>query len=247
MVQFIARLLRHHYLTTIKAYPTRHTAPGVFPQEDSAIGITPQMLEDCVRALHSDHSLPRWDRCMLQAAFTVAFFGLLRASEFTHPSPNPTCFDGSVQLTTRDLSFPQADAIDIRLKGSETDQFRQGTSITFGRTHSRCCPVEAMQHYLKLHRHQRGKAPLFVFESGNLLTRNSLVWHLRRLLQTFRLNPSHYSSHSFQIGGATAAAAAGLPLWQIQELGRWRSQTFRRYTRVPNASLRRISKALDTR
>ena len=219
----------------------------VSPRRRTRLGISPQMLEDCVQALHSDHSLPRWDRYMLQAAFTVAFFGLLRASEFTYPSLNPTCSDGSVQLTNQDISFSQADAIDVRLKGSKTDQFRQGTSITIGGTHSRCCPVEAMKRYLKLHRHQRGKAPLFVFESGDLLTRNSLVWYLRRLLQTFRVNPSLYSSHSFRIGGATAAAAAGLPSWQIQELGRWRSQTFHRYTRVPNASLRRISKALDTR
>ena len=252
----------HLYLAAVRwynsllGYPDITTSPQlrltlrgiqrrVSSRRRTRFGISPQLLEECICALRRDHSLPRWDRCMLQAAFTMAFFGLLRASEFTYPSPNPKCFDGSSHLTTQDISFSQEDALNVHLKGSKTDQLRHGMGITIGATQSRSCPVKAMKRYLQIRPcQQRRKIPLFLFENGDLLTRSSLVWHLRRQLKTFQVNPNLYSSHSFRIGGATAAAAAGLPSWQIQELGRWRSQAFRRYMRVPNASLRGICKAL---
>lgn len=38
------------------------------------------------------------------------------------------------------------------------------------------------------------------------------------------------SSHSLRRGGATYLAAANLPDWLIQEMGRWRTDAFKLYT-----------------
>ena len=48
----------------------------------------------------------------------------------------------------------------------------------------------------------------------------------------------------FRIGAATAAAAAGLPPWQIKNLGRWTSDCYERYVGTPASVLAAASKAL---
>ena len=50
-----------------------------------------------------------------------------------------------------------------------------------------------------------------------------------------------YSSHSFRIGAASAAAAAGIPDWQIQALGRWSSDCYRGYIRLPDSNTSNIA------
>lgn len=79
--------------------------------------------------------------------------------------------------------------------------------------------------------------PLFAFESGAPLTRTTLTSHLRSLLQRQGLDEKRYASHSFRIGAATAAGAAGLPSWLIKTLGRWTSDCYERYIRTPQEVL----------
>lgn len=43
------------------------------------------------------------------------------------------------------------------------------------------------------------------------------------------LDPKFYKGHSFRIGAATSAAARGIPLSVIQNMGRWKSDSFMRY------------------
>ena len=110
-------------------------------------------------------------------------------------------------------------------------------------TLEKCFPVEAMRRLpAATPPSSTRNSTTVIFKNGDLLTRSSLVRHLRQVLQASGVNPALFSSHSFRIGGATAAATAGLPSWQIQELGR--CQTFHRYVWVPNAALHGFAKAL---
>ena len=91
-------------------------------------------------------------------------------------------------------------------KQSKTDPFRRGIDLFMGRTGNDLCPVAALLAYLA----DRGakKGPLFMFEDGRFLTRQRLVNCVRAALHS-ELADSQYCGHSFRIGAATAAAAAG--------------------------------------
>ena len=53
------------------------------------------------------------------------------------------------------------------------------------------------------------------------------------IFRTCGLNPTQYKGHSFRIGAATLAAESGLSDAQIRLLGRWKSDSFRKYIRSP--------------
>ena len=70
---------------------------------------------------------------MLWAAFTLAFFGFLRVSEFTYS--NAQSF-----LAVNDIAFIPSittpDSIQVHIKQSKTDPFRRGTTLAIAKSHS---------------------------------------------------------------------------------------------------------------
>ena len=102
--------------------------------------ITLPILKRLKRQLHNTH-LPLLDKRMLWAAFCTAFYGFLRASEFTSqpsrtPNPNQTLLRSDVRQ--QGLSF------ELTLKSSKTDPFHRGCTIILSRTGTSTCPVSAL-------------------------------------------------------------------------------------------------------
>ena len=79
-----------------------------------------------------------------------------------------------------------------------------------------------------------------------LLTRDRLVKELRAALQKAGLDPKTYAGHSFRIGAATVAHAQGIDDSTIMTLGRWRSNAYQRYVRIPQHHLAAMSTTLAT-
>ena len=104
-------------------------------------------------------------------------------------------------------------------------------------------PSEGNAHLLQGER-LLSRGPLFVLADNRPLTRTSFVTMLRVVLGKLGLDSTLYAGHSFRIGAATTAAAAGLPDWLIQALGRWSSACYLRYIRVPLTSLNQASTTL---
>ena len=102
------------------------------------------------------------------------------------------------------------------------------------------CPVKAMNRYLQPCPNMTG--PLFQFSDGRYLTRKSFMTALN-LVKPHEV--IIMSTHSFRIGAATAAAAAGYPRWAIQALRRWSSDCYRTYIRISDDTISGVSKAMD--
>ena len=176
------------------------------------------------------------DHLMLWCASTMAFFGLLRSSEYCAPSPS-SHIESTLLRQDVQLSFDH-EYISIRIKASKTDPFRQGISIRLFRINSSFCPVEAAIAYIERRHHTSG--PFFQFSNGTYLTRATMSSILREAFY-----PSiTINTHSFRIGGASAAASAGLPDSVIQTLGRWSSDCFRRYVRATAQDLKRYQQSM---
>ena len=69
------------------------------------------------------------------------------------------------------------------------------------------------------------------------ITRSFLNSQLQLSLKFSGLNLKNYKSHSFRIGAATTAWAKGFSEEQIQQMGRWNSEAFKKYIRIPLLSL----------
>ena len=98
--------------------------------------------------------------------------------------------------------------------------------------------------YLEYHQYHSG--PLYRFHGGAFLTRRFIAGFLQQALPLL----SNLNTHSFRIGGASAAASAGVPDSVIQILGRWKSDAYRRYIWLSDTTVsdvtQRISQIPDT-
>ena len=167
---------------------------------------------------------------MLEAAFTVAFFGFLRCGEFTCKS----VFDPDTNLTMEDVQIDETSSnIKLRLKSSKTDPFRRGVVVNLFRTGHTICPVTAVHNYLKtIPEHLKGKQqPFFLNDKLQPLTRQFFLQQLKTVLQSLGLD--HGQGHSFRIGAATSCSKAGIEDHLIQTLGRWSSNCYIRYIHTP--------------
>ena len=209
---FLAAPLLHLLLRGIKR------TLGLTSRQHLPITITllRQIKEELARA--PDY-LPT-DKLMLWSAFTLAFYGFLRSSEFTSPSASQ--FNPLVHLSTTDVSFTST-----------------GCLLLIAPSHRSVCTVRALRKYLAL-RLTSGTSALYVFQSGNYLTRTKVTTIIRTLLQRLGISSELYASHSFRIGAATSAAEAGLPPWLIQTLARWSSNCYTLYIRTPPSVLQKV-------
>ena len=112
---------------------------------------------------------------------------------------------------------------------SKTDPFRRGCTIRIYHTKSSTCPYHALKRYQKLIGEVTPSNSLYEAGRFHPLSRTAVTNSLCQLLKQVRLNYTQYSSHNFRIGAATTAAAAGLPVWLIKNLGRWSSNAYRTY------------------
>ena len=173
-------------------------------------------------------------RCF-KAALCLAFFGLLRISEFTCPSP--TSFDPSLHLSINDIAFStNPDLLHVRIKQSKTDGFRRGCIVRVARTNNYFCPFDAIVSFLRVH--PRCPGPLFTLGDGSFLTRADIQSILR--LSFPLVDPAVIGSHSLRIGGASMLCSLGVPDATIQVMGRWSSNAFRRYLRISHEAIARI-------
>ena len=161
----------------------------------------------------------------------IIIFCFLRCSEFTYQGVLKFCpqFDLSADCVLFHPSLASLQQMSIILKSSKTLFFREGHRLLIAFSPSPLCAVSAMHSYF-LAACPRG--PLFSFQSSWYLTRSAVV-HLRDSARCAGLPYKSLKGHSFRIGAASTAAAAGLPNWLIKVLGRWSSNCYQLYICTP--------------
>ena len=150
---------------------------------------------------------------MLWAAMNTCFFGFPREGEICVPTTSSIDPSWHVRVGNVALDSHTAPSkIYITIKASKT--FRQGATITLGKTSHVLCPMMATLRYLA----RRGVAPgpFFQFQDGSFLTWEKFVAEVRQLLLAASINPEPYTGQSFHIGAATTAVHAGMDATLIQ-------------------------------
>ena len=133
--------------------------------------------------------------------------------------------------------------IQFHLKVSRCDQFGVGSDVVVGRVHSPLCPVTAIFKYIEIWEDRPG--PFFVDCSHKAVTKQSFTKHIRGILNSLGLQQDQYAGHSFRIGAATNAAAAGVEDSTIQTLGCWHSAAFLQYIHTPREHLAVLATVLS--
>ena len=249
-IQSYLSAVRHLHLTTGHKDPLKDTVQlelvlkGVKRwrprSERHRLPITPYILNTMLTVLLQNPQ--EYNNIMLWAACCLGFFAFLRSGEFTAPA---STFDPTWHLSPQDILVDihaTPSMLEIKIKGSKTDQTRRGVSLFVGRTHNCLCPVTAILAYLAVRGTSPG--PLFLLKDGTTLTRQKLVKMVQSTLQLAGIDPSGYSGHSFRIGAATTAAAKGIDADTIRTLGRWSSDTYQRYIQIPRQELAIISQQI---
>ena len=170
---------------------------------------------------HIARTEPPFDRDMLLAAALLAFFGLMRVSEYASSTAHQVDPEA---LRVQDVIIARNhNMVRVVIKKSKTDPFRMGATLRICSIPHPLCPVRAIIRFLR--RRGTHPGPLFIYQNGTYLTRQRMRDLLARSLPFL----DNVNTHSFRRGGASALADAGVPGHVIQILGRWKSRAYTQY------------------
>lgn len=188
-----------------------------------------RILESSVQFCHTPY-----DSCLFQAMCSLAFFACMRVGELTLTTTRER---GSLIQLHQLTQLVDANQVVIALKFTFLD-FKHNSnqrpfSVVINRRNN-FCPVQIILDYLTLRGVRPG--PLFRLADGSPVPRAIFIDKLSMAIKYCGLDPSRYKGHSFRIGAASFAADAGMSDAQIRALGRWKSNAFQKYIRIPSLS-----------
>lgn len=191
--------------------------------------ITSHILHSLLQTLNASVH-PSYDKALFSAMFVLAFHCFLRVGELTSRNASQAC-----SLCLADLSFTTLNADTPALQLTLRD-FKGNINhspfhiVVPSYPTSPWCPVSVLRHYLSLRGNISG--PLFCRADMHAITRAEFTTVLNNLSTSLGL--ANIKPHSFRIGAATSACANGVHDDVIQRLGRWKSDAYKRYVRMPS-------------
>lgn len=154
------------------------------------------------------------DSAMLQ----VGWAGMLRSSEL-------------VGLRWDQVYFPDRGGVMLYIPQSKTDP-GEGAWVLLAAGAGLLDPVGALKRLRVLAGGAVARGPVFATRQGVAvaLSKTTVAVRVRKVLEAVGVSSwKAYAAHSLRRGGATHAAAAGVPLRYIMLMGRWRSDVVRQY------------------
>ena len=194
---------------------------------DSRAPISVDLLQVMTQTLDTICS-SQYQALLFRTMFMLAFQGFLRVGEFTvasSKSSNPNL----LQLSNVEISTNPRSVI-ISFQHFKHASSQTPFSLALTPLSTSLDVVSSMSKYLTL----RGFAPgpLFMYNAKPVST-NFFNDMLSQVISASNLSSS-IKSHSFRIGAATFCLERGYSFDQIQVMGRWKTDAFKKYIRVPS-------------
>ena len=174
-----------------------------------------------------------FDRQALSAMYLILFHAFLRIGEVT-----ATAATATKAIQYDDIEVLYKDKVlcgmVVTIREYKHKKSPHPVSLSIQSKGGPYCPVQALVSYCKVRGPSPG--PLFTFPKAQPIPRSWFDAGFQRSLTWVGLDPKNYKSHSFRIGAATHAAMLGASDAQIQAMGRWTTNAFRKYIRIPMLS-----------
>lgn len=202
------------------------------PQKpDIRCPITVDLLKRLILALKSICS-SQYEAVMFSAAFSLAYFAMLRVSEITINSKTDTIGHA---LNFNDVNFDNIDnpnELQVKIMSSKTDQSGKSVTLLLSKQSDRIiCPLQLLKSYFHVRINSVGNSKLFVHLNGSALTKYQFCSMLQKSLEFCEIS-GHIRSHSFRIGRASDLAKNNVSEDEIKTCGRWNSSAYRSYIRL---------------
>jgi hypothetical protein len=200
--------------------------------QDLRLPITPPILSKLCEA--AEKLFPVHTAHLLKAMYLLCFHAFLRIGEIT------------VQSTTKQnanlLHVSQISLNHITNCVSVTFyKFKHSSSDFPFQLNIKCLKQKdgynllfELAQYLVIRKMTPG--PLFMHRDKPI-TKSVFCDHLNQCLKFAKIDHKFYKSHSFRIGAASTALQKGYSHEQIQKMGRWKSDAYKKYLRVQSFEL----------
>ena len=216
---------------------------------------TPELLWAVLDSLDLNNSEP--DR-VLNGGVQVGYFFMCRSGEYCETENGFSPYGllvGDVLFYKEGVpllsNFSEADEVMICIRGSKTDQMRQGAGRNHYATGERLCVVTALASLFSSWEVPGGLSraldePLFSYADGSILKRTTVSDALKAAAKRLGQKEADFASHSLRIGGCSGLLHENMPEEKIKKMGRWRSDCWRQYAYDTRESMRGVAVTMAT-
>ena len=191
---------------------------------------------------------PMQKKLLMWAVCSLAFHGAFRIHEIL--SKTSSTFDPDFVLLHENLSLKREFKeggdrfLEVVLKCPKESRTGKAVVIEVFETKGALCPVKAYERWQSRTKAETGM-PAFREDDGTPLTGTKLNGWLRNRLEKFiDYKKGKFTSHSFRIGLATTLGTRGCSNDDIKEAGRWNSNSYEVYMRLPRNRRAKVAKKI---
>jgi hypothetical protein len=184
----------------------------------------------------NDLESPLVDRRMLWAVVTIMFFGAMRGNEVLCRETKQ--FDPDYTLCSEDICVvtdsQNEKRLQIKVKAPKENKKGEAVIVDIFPAGVALCPVNAFIKWKQMDPVWEQGRPAFRWSSGKPLTPTQLNSILKDRLEGYvRGADRWFTSHSLRSGAASMMAVLGYSDTDIKAMGRWSSNAFQTYVRLP--------------
>jgi hypothetical protein len=169
------------------------------------------------------------------AIATVAFHGAFRIHELlcrveSEFDPDFTLLNQDIKVKSDELG---AKSLEVKLKCPKENRNGKAVMVDIFESGGTLCPVKAFCRWRERNIGERN-LPVFLDKQGVPITGSKMNMWLKQLLgKHVSYGQGKFTGHSFRIGLATTLGTLGFSTNDIKEAGRWSSNAYEVYMRLP--------------